>query len=536
MNLNNFQFFTLAYGGDIVYDSNGYRIHTFKQNGLFTVINTGLIDILVVGGGAGGGVNVGGGGGGIIYQSNIPVQLGQINIQIGTGGFAYPDTTNGTLSSFSNIITAGGGIIGNDLYQGGTSGSPQNWLGYNVVLPYGGGGGGASSSNTYLINNGINGTSNTISGGLQYYGGGGGGCGCNLTYEGLGGLGGGGNGNYKGNDNTINALPNTGGGGGACGNSIYTGGRGGSGIVIVRYTIPETNIFLLQSSNSIYQTESQKQSILSNIIVPTSISATSTAASITTQNINGSNYIIHKFISSGTITFTSISGLGYIDALVVGGGGGGSSYGILGISPGNGGGGGEVIYQPNLLINSSINGTTYSITVGTGGQSNQNGLNSSFGSYIIANGGYAGLSNYGGKSGNNNYGGSYYIDYTNSTFLLKGAGGAGSSSYGFSGTNSNIANGFGGNGILNTINGSNIYYGTGGGGGGLKSLSLGWQTVGAIGGNLNSNNNSGGGLNTLSQSATSNTGSGGGGAGQGISGQDMGGSGSAGIVIIRYNI
>ena len=66
MNLNNFQFFTFGYGGDTFYDSNGYRIHTFKNSGIFTVTNPGLIDVLIVGGGAGGGVNVGGGGGGVL--------------------------------------------------------------------------------------------------------------------------------------------------------------------------------------------------------------------------------------------------------------------------------------------------------------------------------------------------------------------------------------------------------------------------------------------------------------------------------------
>ena len=524
MSLTNFQYFTLAYGG-YTYDCNGYRIHKFNQDGTFTIVNPGLIDVLVVGGGAGGGVNVGGGGGGIIYQSNIPVQLGSINITIGNGGCAYPDTTNGISSSFSNII-AGGGNIGIDLYQGGTSGIPQSYLGNQVIIPYGGGGAGASGNNT-TSNNGIDGFASSISGGLQYYGGGGGGCGCNILYQGIGGLGGGGNGIYAGNNSIINAISNTGGGGGACGNSIFSGGRGGSGIVIVRYTLPETKVFVLNSSNTL-----TTKTNFSNIIVPTKVyPSISTANLISNITINNINYQLHKFTSNGSITLSSQSGIGYIEVLVVGGGGGGSSYGILGSSPGNGGGGGQVIYQTQLLINSLQSGTTYSIIVGNGGQSNQNGQLSSINPYIIANGGFAGASNGGGLSGNSNYVGNYYLDYINSTFVSRGGGGAGTGGNGVS--SSYTISGIGGDGTPCDITGTSQYYGTGGGGGGLYSQLNGWLTDGANGGNNNINNGKGGGLNTVSQTATSNTGGGGGGAGQGTGTGDYGSAGGSGIVILR---
>ena len=526
MSLTNFQYFTSAYGG-FTYDCNGYRIHKFNQSGILTITNIGLVDVLVVGGGAGGGVNAGGGAGGVIYQSNIPVQLGQINITVGDGGYAYPDTTNGTSSSFSNIILAGGGNIGADLYQGGISGTPQSYPGNSVSIPYGGGGGGASGLIT-INNNGIYGLSNSISGDFQYYGGGGGGCGCNLLYQGIGGLGGGGSGIYAGNNTIINAIPNTGGGGGACGNSIYSGGKGGSGIVIVRYTIPETKVFTLTSSNILTNNTN-----FSNVIVPTKIyPSISTANLISNITINNSNYQIHQFTSNGTITLSSQSGIGYIEVLVVGGGGGGSSYGILGSSPGNGGGGGQVIYQTQLLINSLQSGTTYSIIVGNGGQSNQNGQLSSINPYIIANGGFAGASNGGGLSGNSNYVGNYYLDYINSTFVSRGGGGAGTGGNGVS--SSYTISGIGGDGTPCDITGTSQYYGTGGGGGGLYSQSVGWLTDGANGGNNNINNGKGGGLNTLSQAATSNTGGGGGGAGQGTGSGDYGGAGGSGVVILRF--
>jgi hypothetical protein len=524
MNLNNFQFFTLGYGGDTFYDSNGYRIHTFKNSGIFTVTNPGLIDVLVVGGGAGGGVNVGGGGGGVLYQSNIPVQNGQINIVVGLGGLAYPDTTNGTQSSFSNILVASGGFVGTDQYQGGNSGTPQNITGNVVNYPYGGGGGGASGIIT-INNNGINGLSNVISGDIQYYGGGGGGSGSNLGYDGIGGLGGGGNGSFKTQDSTINAIANTGGGGGACGKSLYTGGRGGSGIVILRYTVPETKVFLLENSNI------STKSILSNIPVPTKLIATSTAI-VTTQTINGLSYQMHTFITTGTFTVASQSSIGYIDILVVGGGGGGSSYGLIGLAPGNGGGGGQVLYKQQLLINAAITSTTYTVTVGSGGQPNHNGISSSFGNYITCTGGIAGSSNMGGKSGINNYGGNYFVDYINGDMVFRGSGGGGANMLGISSSYTNA--GLGGDGKPIDITGTTVFYGTGGGGGGLRSTVNSWQTIGANAGNTNINNGAGGGLNTISQSANANTGSGGGGAGQGIGAGDIGGSGGSGIVIIRY--
>ena len=525
MSLTNFQYFTSAYGG-YTYDCNGYRIHKFNQSGILTITNIGLVDVFAVGGGAGGGVNVGGGAGGVVYQTNIPVQLGQINITVGDGGYAYPDTTNGTSSSFSNIILVGGGTIGADLYQGGISGIPQSYLGNQVSLPYGGGGAGASGIVT-INNNGINGLLNSISGDLQYYGGGGGGCGCNLLYEGIGGLGGGGNGIYDGNNSLIHGIPNTGGGGGACGASIFSGGRGGSGIVIVRYTLPETKVFVLNSSNTL-----TTKAEFSNIVTPTKVyPLTSTANIISNILINNSNYQIHQFTSSGSITITSQSGIGYIDMLVVGGGGGGSSYGILGSSPGSGGGGGQVIYRNQYLINALQNGSTYSIIIGNGGQSNQNG-ESSIINNITAVGGFAGASNGGGLSGNKYYVGNYYLDYINSTFTSRGGGGAGASGNGVS--SSYTISGIGGDGAPCDITGTIQYYGTGGGGGGLYSQLDGWLTDGANGGNNNINSGKGGGLNTLSQAATPNTGGGGGGAGQGTGAGDYGSAGGSGIVILRF--
>lgn len=529
MNLNNINKNGLAYGGDSIYDCNGYRIHIFNKSGLFNIINPGFYDIFVVGGGAGGGVNIGGGGGGIVYTSNVSLLNNTIPITVGLGGYPYPDTTAGQNSSFGTLITAGGGNIGIDLYNGGTSGFPQNIKGLSVNLPYGGGGGGISGIITNS-NNGIDGLTNNISGGIKYYGGGGAGCGNDLIYEGIGGLGGGGSGSYKGNDTKINALPNTGGGGGACGKSLYTAGRGGSGIVIIRYQKPELNKFTMISSN-----ESIPYSLLTNITVP-SLLTISTVGNVvqSTIVIGKTRYNVYKFIENGTLYCSSSSGIGLVDILVVGGGGGGSTNGILSCPPGNGGGGGEVIFNQRYVLPASSGGTSYDITIGSGGLANQNGFISSFSNLISARGGKAGVITGGGNSGNNFNGGAYFVKLINETneTLYRGSGGGGA--YGIGTSSTFDLAGLGGDGLLSDITGQQSYYGTGGGGGGLRSSQNNWVggNTGANGGSANFNNGKGGDGGNQASSAIANTGGGGGGGGQ----FNGGGTGGSGVVIIRTAI
>jgi hypothetical protein len=266
----------------------------FNENALF--------DILVVGGGGGGGYNAGGGGGagGLVYGSNIILDHTNVhNIKVGKGGIGgigdiggigEVSSTNGSDTTFGNIIAMGGGGgvdnygIGNIGGSGG--GSSTNTaiansiggskaqidkfiIGDKILVGYGndggigrteeeggvkrsaGGGGGAGSSGktsgnyetddeqlARIENGGDGGVGRQydITGINQYYAGGGGG-GIHNNYlpgnPGDGGLGGGGNGGQP-NSSGTDGVDGTGSGGGGCGGFSGNGGNGGSGIVILK--------------------------------------------------------------------------------------------------------------------------------------------------------------------------------------------------------------------------------------------------------------------------------------------------------------
>jgi hypothetical protein len=558
MSINNYNVNALALGGDTIYDyltydsflntSNSYRVHVFKNNGIFNVLNPGQIDVFVVGGGAGGGVNVGGGGGGIQFSSNLSIITGSVQVTIGAGGNPFPDTTAGGQSSFGSFVIAGGGNIGIDNYQGGTTGNPQNYLGNtvnyaNFAGAAGGGGAGGGTTSGYIpdvTSNGIIGIQKNITGTNIYYAGGGGGSGSNAGYDAPGGLGGGGYGSFKTTNPAINAVANTGGGGGACGKSLYTGGKGGSGIIIIRYPSPVTDKCIMTHSN-----QPNQPSIATFINIPTPTGPTISYTGNPIVNslvVSGLQYTTYGFSNNGTITLTAFSGLASMDILVVGGGGGGSSNGNLQSPPGNGGGGGEVIYLINQNITASPSSTVYQITIGSGGLSDQNGVASSFSNIttisspysIIARGGLSGTLTNGGANGNRLYYGAGYFSSFQSTgeILTSGSGGGGAASLGVQSSLSQL--GLGGDAVGITITGTPVYYGAGGGGGGLRSSTNGWlQTTGANGGSgggiTNVNTNAGGGGSTNAQSASVNRGGGGGGGGQ----NGGGGSGGSGYVLIR---
>ena len=121
-----------------------FKTHIFTGPGTFTVSNTGpgsnTAEYFVVAGGGGGGPNGGGGGGGgfrlyttapgsnspLNHPSNaLPVSVQGYSIAVGGGG---ANSTNGAVSTFSTITSAGGG-------KGGPTSSPQ------VGGPGGSGGG-----------------------------------------------------------------------------------------------------------------------------------------------------------------------------------------------------------------------------------------------------------------------------------------------------------------------------------------------------------------------------------------------------------
>jgi hypothetical protein len=261
---------------------------------------------------------------------------------------------------------------------------------------------------------------------------------------------------------------------------------------------------------------------------------------VSTVSIDGINYRVHTFTTSGTLTV--VKG-GFVEVLVVAGGG---SAGAALYHSGGGGAGG-LIYRGDYQIE---NNSTITVTVGAGGVApttegsrGNNGNNSVFGTLTAIGGGGGGTyQNATGLNGGSGGGGGA----ENGVF---GAGGQGTAGQGFDGGDYNgdagssknsgggggaaqvgqdgrgfSSGGNGGNGIQYSINGTNTYY-AGGGGGSTEVVGI--TTTGGLGGGGNGNWNTG-------QNGTANTG-GGGGAGERISPATTGAGGS-GIVIVRYPI
>ena len=290
---------------------------------------------------------------------------------------------------------------------------------------------------------------------------------------------------------------------------------------------------------------------------------TATGGTITTSG----DYKIHTFTSPGTFTVTCAgnpAGSNSVDYLVLaGGGGGGARTAFDTVGAGGGGAGGYRFSNgtasgcyaagPAPLGASAlpVSVTGYPISVGGGGagggpsnaQGSQ-GSNSIFSS-ITSTGGGGGAQNQGGaQSGGSGGGGSYCTSGGagntpptsppqgnsggNGTVpSQRGGGGGGSGGSGVCGSTS----GNGGPGLSSSITASPITRAGGGGGGGGPGGPTGGtgQATGGNGGNTNANPGS--------NASTANYGSGGGGGAGGSPAQGFvstGGSGSSGIVIIRY--
>jgi len=269
-------------------------LHKFLSNGTFTPINSGTVEILLVGGGGAGANNNGGGGSGgkVVSNSSQSVTGGTgYSIVVGAGASAgptYPDNYNdngtsamagGATTAFGS--TAAGGNMGQfgdnrTSYGNGTGHRGGRGKGNRVASSSysgndggqggndsGGGGAGDGAVGGNAPNNddggaGGAGTQNNIDGNNYYYGGGGGGAGKhrdNAAYDGGdGGVGGGGGGAGGGGATGGAGLnaggstafgggtggsggANTGGGGGGGATADGSrGGAGGSGVVMVKYT------------------------------------------------------------------------------------------------------------------------------------------------------------------------------------------------------------------------------------------------------------------------------------------------------------
>lgn len=574
---------------------------------------------LMVGGGGGGGMDMGGGGGaGGYVAGNTYLAPGSYSVTVGAGGigapaagtngqpashqFTIPATSGSNSSFFGSIaggLTARGGGFGGSSYRGytpgiagGAGGSGGGSSGYNdnagtflgglgtagqgnrggnsTAAYYSGGGGGAGAQgidSTAQADGGI-GIQNSILGTNFYWAGGGAGAGYSIQ-GGNGGLGGGGAGavgsktggtGFTNGENTaggsINSQTNvpggnggvgTGGGGG--GGSHYfannKGGNGGSGSVILRYP-----------------------SYYPDILVSPGL--------VCNRTIFRNFKIYHFLAGTGIFTVPELTLIQprSIDYLIVAGGGGGGSY------VGGGGGGGGVI-----LGNANLNtGASFTLTVGAGGATNANGVNSSFvgNSYnLVALGGgtgrnYADQSGADGGSGGGhggsqsngarggfatqrtsasggfgNNGASSTSNRPNNVTMGGGGGGAATNAVG------NTANfpGDAGNGISSDILGV-AYFWAGGGGGGAFDPASGGSPARSGNGGQGGGGNGGcfasgtvgvigtGGLNPATQtvlnqgstgqgiggSGGANTGSGGGGCGH----ADVGGPGGSGIIVLRF--
>jgi hypothetical protein len=216
-----------------------------------------------------------------------------------------------------------------------------------------------------------------------------------------------------------------------------------------------------------------------------------------------------------------------IATLVVAGGGGGGR---------GGGGGGGVRYQSSLSLTV---GQNYSVTIGAGGATNQQGNTSSFSTVSCTGGGYGGNAvQTGGNGGSGGGGGSGNYTTQNGGNGTTGEGYAGGGTDGFNAGNfcsgggggagqvgqnvqSNSVAGNGGDGLQSSISGSAKYYGGGGGGstGNAGTCGTGGQGGGGAGVSAGGAGNAG----------TANTG--GGAGGRGYDGYLT--PGGSGVVILR---
>ena len=257
------------------------------------------------------------------------------------------------------------------------------------------------------------------------------------------------------------------------------------------------------------------------------------------------SYRVHKFTSSGELTFATGGNVGY---LVVAGGGGGS--GGAGLDGAGGGGAGGYRTGTDFAVTASA----ITVTVGTGGAGGgasagqgASGLNSVFSSITSNGGGGGGIPNVDGVTGGSGgggggggvvtqrAGGSGTVNQGNSggtarefrpAGSLDGGGGGGAGGIGANATG--FGAGAGGVGSASSISGSFVTYAGGGGGGGGNGGDPAITAGGAVNSGLGGAGGAGAG--GAGSAGTANTGSGGGGGG----GTAAGGTGGSGIVIIRY--
>ncbi|MGA0786954.1 MAG: beta strand repeat-containing protein [Ilumatobacteraceae bacterium] len=285
-------------------------------------------------------------------------------------------------------------------------------------------------------------------------------------------------------------------------------------------------------------------------------SSSSSGPAVPSGTPSTSRYVVQKFRTVGSSTWTVPQGVTSVEYLVVAGGGGGGAH----VGGGGGGGGvrtGTLVVTPGASLN---------VVVGVGGTGSSggphkcssatirstNGGDSTFSSITAAGGGGGGNWDYcpglsggsGGGGGYNNAGsgnspstspaqgenGGTGSGYLGGTYVGGGGGGAGSA--GSAGTSGRGGNG--GAGAESAITGATSSYG-GGGGGGVHDSGF---TAGSGGSGGGGAGTYGSGVRATSGTANSGGGGGGGGYPSNNSNQitSYGGDGGSGIVIVRYEL
>ena len=269
------------------------------------------------------------------------------------------------------------------------------------------------------------------------------------------------------------------------------------------------------------------------------------ASSDTTTTIDGVEYRVVTWTSSGSLEVAD-GNLGAVEYLLVGGGGAGG--GTLANGGGGGGGAGDVVVSASPTL---LSPATYTVTVGAGGtgvfqDDGNNGSDTSAFSETAIGGGGGGANDNNGLSGGSGGGGGTGAsaegtggpgtgdngndggdgDGVGTTERL-GGGGGGAGAAGANGVSGSSA-GDGGDGYSSDITGSTTVYAGGGGGGAGNTDGVGDEGAGGSGG--------GGGGSSDNGTPTAGTdGLGGGGGGYGGNGSSgTGADGGDGVVIARW--
>ena len=243
--------------------------------------------------------------------------------------------------------------------------------------------------------------------------------------------------------------------------------------------------------------------------------------------------------------WTQLGGLDLqaIDYLIIAGGGGGSHTTSYGGSGGGAGGyrtsynsetsGGNASAETSHYIST---GTNYTITVGAGGATTNDGSISQFGKIVSVYGGRGinhpsdqGRHGGNGGSGGGSTGGQAYgvLGQGSNGGVSPQGGGGGAGAVGTTGGAYGTAEqgGNGGNGLASTITGSSVTRAGGGGASTLRATASGSAGSGGSGGGGN------GSKNGTAGSGTANTGSGGGGS---VGSSGVAGTGGSGFVALSY--